>query len=59
MAEQRAATAATAAAKQQAAAERQAALDQAAADKKYAGFKDTVQKTQDLRAAFDKRQDDV
>lgn len=59
VAEQRAATAATAAAKQQAAAERQAALDQAAADKKYAGFKDTVQKTQDLRAAFDKRQDDV
>ena len=70
MAEQRAATAATAAARQQAAAERQAAVDQAAADKqavikqaaldkKWAGFRDTVQKNQDLKTAFDKRQFDV
>lgn len=70
VAEQRAATAATAAARQQAAAERQAAVDQAAADKqavikqaaldkKWAGFRDTVQKNQDLKTAFDKRQFDV
>ena len=52
MAEQQAATAAADAAKQ--AADKQAALN-----KRRPEFKATVQKTQDLKAAFEQRQDDV
>lgn len=59
MAEQRAADVATAAAKQQAAADKQAADKQAALNKRRPEFKATVQKTQDLKAAFEQRQVDV
>ena len=66
IAEQRAADAATAAAKKQAAADKQqaaedkqAAIKQDALNKKWSEFKVTRQKTQDLRSAFEQRQDEI